>query len=83
MPNTEFKYTVTEPIAVLYQKGASTKEINLVSYNDKEPQYDIRHWQLVINRNTGEENKLLRKGIALTLEEAKTLKAVLNSRPEL
>ena len=45
MPATEIKYEVVEQIAVLSENSKGwTKELNLISWNDKEPKYDIRDW---------------------------------------
>lgn len=46
------------------------KELNLVSWNDKEPKYDLREWDM--------EHKNMSKGVTLTLEELKKLKDILN-----
>jgi len=41
----EIKYEITEKIAVLSQtSGGWTKELNLVSWNDKPAKYDLRDW---------------------------------------
>lgn len=47
------------------------KKINLISWNDKEPKYDIRDWDL--------EHKKKGKGIIFTVDELKKLKDILNS----
>lgn len=73
----DFTYRIEETIATLSQRGDTSKELNLVSYNGSQPKYDIRSWR----RADGEE-KLL-KGITLSTEEAKALKEALNTRPEL
>lgn len=51
--------------------GASkgwTKELNLVSWNDREPKYDLREWD--------SENKKMGKGITLTADELKKLRDI-------
>ena len=63
---SDFKYEIVEKIAVLSEKGSWTKELNKVSWNGRDPKYDIRDWQ-------HEEGKM-RKGITLTDEEAQLLK---------
>ena len=41
----EIKYEVVEKIAVLSESSKGwTKELNLISWNDGEPKYDIRDW---------------------------------------
>lgn len=66
----EIKYEITEKIAVLSEKGSWTKEINKVSWNDREAKYDIRDWN--------HEGGRMGKGITLTDEEAEALKEALN-----
>ncbi|MFJ8247088.1 YdbC family protein [Peribacillus asahii] len=46
------------------------KELNLVSWNGKEPKYDLREWA------PGHEK--MGKGLTLTVEELKTLREILN-----
>jgi hypothetical protein len=58
----DIKYEIVKEIAVLSEKPSGwTKEINLVSWNDREPKYDIREWA------PGHER--MSKGITLTEEE--------------
>ena len=41
----EIKYNVVKEIAVLSEKSNGwTKQLNLISWNDGEPKYDIRDW---------------------------------------
>ena len=47
-----------------------TKELNLVSWNEREPVYDIRTW------NSGHDR--MGKGITLSPDEVKCLKDLLN-----
>ncbi len=75
----EFKYDVVEEIATLSCREASTgtiysKEINLISYNDAAPVYDIRNWT-----ETANDEIRMGKGITLNLEELKELKKALNA----
>lgn len=69
---SDFKYEITEKIAVLSEKGGWTKELNMVSWNERPAKYDIRDWN-------HEEGKM-RKGITLSDEEAKILKEALDSK---
>ena len=68
----EIKYEIVEKIAVLSttEKGWS-KELNLVSWNEREPKFDLRDWN--------EEHDKMGKGITLTKEEVEKLKQALNS----
>lgn len=64
----EFKYEIVKHFGNLSDKNGYTKEFNLVSYNDREPVYDIRTW------HTDEDgNKKMTKGITLTKDELKLL----------
>lgn len=67
----EIKYEIVEKIAVLSttEKGWS-KELNLVSWNEREPKFDLRDWN--------EEHDKMGKGITLTKEEVEKLKEALN-----
>lgn len=68
----EIKYEVVKELGVLSETGNGwTKEINLVSWNDRDPIYDIRTWS--------EGKDRMGKGITLGAEELKELKKVLNS----
>ena len=41
----ELKYEITQEIAVLSENAKGwTKELNMVSWNDREPKFDIREW---------------------------------------
>ena len=41
----ELKYEITEHIGVLSENAKGwTKELNMVSWNEHEPKYDIREW---------------------------------------
>lgn len=46
------------------------KEVNLVSWNGRDPKYDIRDWS--------PEHEKMGKGITLTVEEMKNLRDILN-----
>ena len=58
----DIKYEITKHIGVLSENAKGwTKELNLVSWNDREPKYDIREW--------APEHERMGKGITLTEEE--------------
>lgn len=63
----EFSYQIVRHIGVLSKTESSgwQKELNYVSYNGREPKYDIRDW------SPGREK--MAKGITLTNEEVKAL----------
>lgn len=48
-----------------------SKELNLISWNKREPKYDIRTWD--------EEHENMGKGITLDKEELIILKGILNN----
>ena len=64
-------YEIIKHIGVLSENAKGwTKELNLVSWNNRDPKYDIRDWDL--------EYEKMSKGITLTEEEIKNLKELLN-----
>lgn len=67
----EIKYDIVESLGVLSDNGKGwTKELNLVSWNEREPKFDIRDWN--------EDHTRMRKGVTLTNEEAEVLFNVLS-----
>lgn len=68
----EFKYEIVEQIGVLSENtNGWSRELNLISWNGRDPKYDIRDW--------APGNEKMGKGISLSNEEAKALKEILNS----
>ena len=62
----EIQYEIVKEIAVLSASDSGyTKEINLISWNGKEPKYDIRSFSQTV-RNAA-------KGITLNADEAVAL----------
>ena len=62
--NNEFKFEIIKTIAVLStERSGWTKEVNLVSYNDAPPKYDIRSWD--------PNHEKMGKGVTLSKEEMK------------
>ena len=67
----ELKFEITERIGVLSENAKGwTKELNKVSWNEREPKYDLREWN--------PDHSRMGKGITLTDEEVETLKDILN-----
>ena len=67
----EIKYEVVQRIAVLSERPRGwERQLNLISWNDGEPMYDIRDWS--------PDGSRMAKGISLTEEELKTLKGILD-----
>lgn len=69
---SEIKYEIIEQIGVLSQAGSGwAKELNLISWNDREPKYDLRDWS--------PDREKMGKGVTLTREELLALREMLNS----
>lgn len=69
----EIKFEIVEHIGVLSESAKGWKtELNLVSWNDREPKYDLRNWS--------ENHERVGKGIALSKEEVSKLKEILNNK---
>ena len=67
----DIKYEIIKHIAVLAEGSKGwKKELNLISWNDKEPKYDIREW--------APEHVKMGKGVTLSKDELVKLKDVLN-----
>ncbi|MGI5888504.1 MAG: YdbC family protein [Oscillospiraceae bacterium] len=67
----EFKYEIKDKLGVLSENpNGWSRQLNLISWNDREPKYDIRDW--------APNNEKMSKGISLSREEAKALKELLN-----
>lgn len=68
----EIKFEIIESLGVLSEGGKGwTKELNLVSWNEREPKYDIREWS--------PDHGRMGKGITLSKEELITLKDLLEA----
>ena len=68
----ELKYEVIDEIGVLGENAKGwTKELNLISWNEAAPKYDIREWS--------PDGSRMGKGVTLTKEEAKALKRILST----
>jgi len=67
---SDLKFEIVKKISVLSksEKGWA-KELNLVSWNDREPKYDIRAWS--------PDGQKMGKGITLSVEELLALKELL------
>lgn len=71
----EFSYEITKDLGVISDnaKGWQTK-LNMVSWNGKEPKYDIRSWS--------PDGERMGKGISLTEAEMLRLIELFDSRDE-
>jgi hypothetical protein len=67
----DIKFEIIKKIGVLSKSDKGwTKELNLISWNDREPKYDIREWS--------PDGKTMGKGVTLSKEELVTLRESLN-----
>ena len=67
----EFNYEIVEEIAVLSENPKGwRKELNLVSWNERPPKFDLRDW--------APNHEKMGKGVTLSNEECAALKETLN-----
>lgn len=67
----DIKYEIYKELGTLSESSRGwKKELNLVSWNDKEPKYDLRDW------SAGHDK--MGKGITLSKDEIIKLKELLN-----
>jgi hypothetical protein len=67
----DIKFEIKETVGILSEGSKGwKKELNLISWNDKEPKYDIRDWD--------SEHGKMGKGVTLSAEELKKLRDILN-----
>lgn len=67
----DIKYEIVRKIGVLSTSASGwAKELNLVSWNDREPKFDLRDWSA--------DGSKMGKGVTLTREELLALKDLLN-----
>lgn len=66
----EITFEITASLGVLSTSQTGwTKEVNLVSWNGREPKYDIREWS--------PDHQKMTKGITLNLQEREALQRLL------
>ena len=67
----DIKYEIKETVGILSESSKGwSKEVNLISWNEREPKYDIRDW--------APEHQKMGKGVTLSAEELKKLRDLLN-----
>lgn len=70
MLKTEISFEIVEHIGVLSTGSKGwTKELNLISWNGREPKYDLREWS--------PEHDKMGKGVTLSKDELDALKGIL------
>ena len=68
----DIKYEILKKVGVLSKAGSGwVKELNFISWNDREPKYDLRDWSA--------DGQKMGKGVTLSREELLALKELLNS----
>ena len=66
----EIKYEVVQRVAVLSQRPRGwERQLNLISWNEREPKYDIRDW--------APDHSKMGKGVTLSADEVASLKDLL------
>ena len=69
---SDVKFEIIKKVGVLSVTSKGwTKELNLVSWNDRDPKYDIREWS--------PDGKTMGKGVTLSKEEIVALRDLLNA----
>jgi hypothetical protein len=67
---SEIKFKIIKTLGIVSETSRGwTKELNLISWNDKEPKFDLREWSPGHDR--------MSKGITLTSNELDKLKQIL------
>ena len=68
---SEIKFEITKKIGMLSKSASGwEKQLNLISWNDREAKYDIREWS--------PDGERMGKGVTLSKEELAALKELLN-----
>lgn len=68
----DIKFEITKHIGVLSEGSKGwRKELNLISWNERDPKYDIRDWS--------PGNEKMGKGVTLTADEIGVLKDLLKT----
>ena len=68
----DIKYEIVEHIGVLSENAKGwKKELNLISWNEREPKYDIRDWD--------QEHEKMGKGVTLRKDEISVLQTLIKN----
>ena len=68
----DIKYDIVEEIGAVSESSTGwTKELNLISWNNREAKYDLRDW--------APDHAKMGKGITLSINELRELKKLLNN----
>ena len=75
MAYDKFRFEIVKSLGVISERtdnnGKWTKEVNLVSWNGREPKLDIREWN--------SDHSRMSKGLTFTEEEAEPLYMILHN----
>lgn len=67
----DIKFEIVKKIGVLSKSNRGwSKELNLISWNDRDPKYDIREWS--------PDGQTMGKGVTLSKDEMRALKELLD-----
>ena len=67
----EITFEITKELGVISETSKGwTRELNMVSWNDRDPKYDIRDWS--------PDHTRMGKGVSLTEEEMKKIVELFN-----
>ncbi|SFC98904.1 YdbC family protein [Clostridium uliginosum] len=68
----DIKFEIEKELGSISESSKGwTKELNLISWNEKEAKYDLRDW--------APEHEKMGKGVTLSVDELKQLKELLNN----
>ena len=68
----DIKYEILKKVGVLSTSASGwAKELNLISWNDRAPKYDLRDWSA--------DHEKMSKGVTLSKEELLALKELLDT----
>jgi len=68
---SDIRYEIVQQFGVLSTSPSGwSKQLNLISWNDREPKFDIRDWSA--------DGVKMGKGVTLTLDELLALRDLLN-----
>ena len=71
----DITFKITKELGVISETGKGwTRELNMVSWNDRDPKYDIRDWS--------PDHTRMSKGVSFTEEEMIKLVELFNTRNE-
>ena len=69
---SEIQYEIIQSVGIISQSNSGwAKELNIISWNDRAPKYDLRDWSA--------DHLKMGKGVTLTREELLALRDLLNS----